>query len=178
MAIRKIVTYPDKRLREKSEALGDESEILSLYVDLMESMAAHRGVGLSAVQIGVLKTAFIVDARVFGQQGRTPILFCNPRITFYSEDKETSEEGCLSFPGYFANIARSNRIIISYDTFEPGQQGFPAVQDRELEGFAARAVQHEYDHLNGKLYLDLMEAKEKDKTQKLFIALKNSGKLK
>ena len=90
MAIRKIVTYPDKRLREKSEALGDESEILSLYVDLMESMAAHRGVGLSAVQIGVLKTAFIVDARVFGQQGRTPILFCNPRITFYSEDKETS----------------------------------------------------------------------------------------
>jgi peptide deformylase len=151
MAIRKILHYPDKRLRVPGEPVTDFGPALQTLIDDMaETMYAAPGVGLAATQIGVSQQLFIVD--VSSGEGPNDLrIFINPTIV--KADGEIDwEEGCLSFPGVHQDITRAERVKVR-------------AQDRkgewfeiEADGLMAIALQHEKDHLDGKLMIDHLSA--------------------
>jgi peptide deformylase len=151
MAIRKILHYPDKRLRVPGEPVTDFGpELQTLIDDMAETMYAAPGVGLAATQIGVSKQLFIVD--VSSGEGPNELrIFINPQIV--KADGEIDwEEGCLSFPGVHQDVTRAERVKVR-------------AQDRkgnwfeiETDGLMAIALQHEKDHLDGKLMIDHLSA--------------------
>ena len=151
MAIRDIVVYPDPKLREESVTVEDPASVKALVEDMAETMYAESGAGLAAIQIGVPKRLFIVDAPIAGgSEQDPPIVFINPEVVELGEEQENSEEGCLSFPDIYVPIKRSLRATfratdLSGERFE-----------MEGEGLLARAMQHEFDHLNGKLIADFV----------------------
>jgi len=151
MAVRPIVIWPDPRLREKTEPIAEiTDEIRALYKDMCDSMYAYDGVGLAAPQIGVSLKMFVVDAKVAGRDGGDPVAFINPEIVELSPDKESMDEGCLSFPGIYLSIARPRRARVR----AMGIDG--AMFEVEGEALFGRALQHEHDHLTGKLMLDFV----------------------
>lgn len=150
MSIRPIVRYPDPRLREISEAAGNDLHRLAdLVRDMTDTMYSAGGAGFAAIQIGEPVRLFIVDPEVAGRdKDDAPMVFIDPAIVELSEDKELADEGCLSFPNIFVPIERSLRCRtrardLSGEIFEV-----------EGEGLFARAMQHEYDHLDGRLLTD------------------------
>jgi len=130
--------------------VGDDLEsIKKLVDDLAETMYANDGAGLAAIQVGITKQVFIIDAEIAGREPtESPMAFIDPEILWLDDEVETSDEGCLSFPGVYIPIERAYRCRIrardvSGETFEA-----------EGEGLLARAMQHENDHLNGKVLAD------------------------
>ena len=161
-----ICKYGDTVLREKSEPIGEVTlEIRQLAKDMLETMHAERGVGLAAQQVGKTVSLCVVDVPaeydVDDQGARVnpgvamPLVLINPDIIRYSEDKQSGEEGCLSFPGLSAPIERSMEITVDYVDLSGRKQ------QSTVRGFLARAVQHEVDHLNGVLLVDRMSAIKK-----------------
>ena len=150
MALRPIVKYPDNFLRRPTsavEAVDDETR--KLVADMVETMYAKNGAGLAAIQVGSVKRIFIVEASVAGgDENDHPIVFINPTIEWLSDEHETSDEGCLSFPGVYVPIKRSLRARVRATGID-GQE-FVA----EGEGLYARAMQHENDHLENRLLID------------------------
>lgn len=145
--IREIVKYPDKKLFQMSIEVKEINEkIKTLIKDLTETMYADTGLGISAIQVGQPERIFIVDGKVINQE--EPLIFINPKITKYGDEKITEQEGCLSFDNIFINIKRSKEIKIEYQK----ESGELAVL--EAKDLLARVIQHEYDHLNGKLLID------------------------
>ena len=147
MAIRKILHYPDKRLRLPGEAVTDfGQELQTLIDDMAETMYAAPGVGLAATQIGVTKQLFIVD--VSSGEGPNDLrVFVNPEIV-KADGKIEWEEGCLSFPGVHQDITRAERVKVR------AQDRHGAWFELEADGLMAVALQHEKDHLDGKLMID------------------------
>lgn len=152
MAVRDIVVWPDSRLREATQEITEiTDEIRALYRDLADTMVAYSGVGIAAPQIGVAKKMFLVEAEVVGRpEGEDPVAFINPELTWKSDERDRAEEGCLSFPGIYVPIerpaqARIRALGIDGEMFET-----------EGEGLLARALQHEFDHLTGKLFIDFV----------------------
>jgi peptide deformylase len=147
MAIRKILHYPDKRLRAPGEPVTDFGpELQTLIDDMAETMYAAPGVGLAATQIGVAKQLFIVD--VSSGEGPNDLrVFVNPAIT-ETEGKIEWEEGCLSFPGVHQDITRAARIKVR------AQDRHGKWFELEADELMAVALQHEKDHLDGKLMID------------------------
>lgn len=121
----------------------------SLATDLIETCIAYRGLGLSANQVGIEKRAFCI------MHGDYKELFFNPEIVSYSEETNLLEEGCLSYPGVFVVVKRSAKVTIKYEDVsgQPREQTF--------SGLTARIVQHEYDHMEGKNYLDQVSLMKK-----------------
>jgi peptide deformylase len=150
MALRPIVKYPDNFLRQATarvEAVDQETK--TLVADMVETMYAKNGAGLAAIQVGSNKRIFIVEASVTGgDENDHPVVFINPKIEWLSDEVETSDEGCLSFPGIYVPIKRSLRARVRATGLD-GQE-FIA----EGEGLYARAMQHENDHLENKLLID------------------------
>jgi len=143
-----IRIYGDKCLRRvSSEVIDINDEIRSVVADLIETMYAKDGVGLAAPQIGKNVRIFVVDPQWFQTNERNPFVFINPKIIFMN-GVDTSEEGCLSLPDVVSDVARSKEIII-----EAKNEAGKLVQHR-AEGLFARAVQHEFDHLDGILFVD------------------------
>ncbi|UCG61536.1 MAG: peptide deformylase [Candidatus Zixiibacteriota bacterium] len=149
MAERPIVIFGDPVLREVSQPVEEfNQEVKDLVSDLTDTLKKARGLGLSAVQIGVLKRVFIVDLSAVDITAK-PQVFINPEII--ESDGETEyEEGCLSFPGIYQKITRASKIRVR--ALDLTGQPF----ELEVEGLAARAIQHEYDHLEGKLFIDYL----------------------
>jgi peptide deformylase len=147
MAIRTILHYPDKRLREKGKKIAAVSdEIRQLIDDMAETMYAAPGVGLAATQIGVALQLFVIDVAEDGQPSDLRV-FINPEI-LSREDEITWPEGCLSFPGVTEEIDRAERVTVRAQ----GRDGKEFTL--EAEGLLAVAIQHEYDHLQGVLMID------------------------
>lgn len=155
MSVRPIVVWPDPRLREETrpfdEPLAADEEVRALYRDLVDTMFAYNGIGIAAVQIGVPRQMFLLEAELCGQ-ARTddPIAFINPEVVWASDETEKSDEGCLSFPGIYVPIERPYRARVRALDLEG--QSF----ELEGEGLLARAIQHEFDHLTGKLMVDFV----------------------
>jgi peptide deformylase len=148
MAIRRILHYPDKRLRIPGEPVTDFGpELQTLIDDMAETMYAAPGVGLAATQIGVSKRVFIVDIAVGEDQPSDLRVFVNPEI-LERHGEIVWEEGCLSFPGVHEEITRAERVKVR----ALDRTGRPF--DLEAEGLLAVVIQHENDHLNGKLMVD------------------------
>ena len=150
MARRTILRFPDAKLRERSVAVSEvDDDVRQLVADMAEAMEAANGAGLAAIQVGAPLRLFIIDGAVAGgAEGAPPRVFINPEIVEISPDSQTGDEGCLSFPGIFVPVKRGMKARVR----AMGLDG----QTFEAEGEAlfARALQHETDHLNGRLLID------------------------
>ncbi len=154
MAVRPIVIFGDPVLREVSEKVEKfDSELKNLVSDLMDTLKEAQGLGLAAVQIGITKRVFIVDLSAVDITEKLR-LFVNPEILETTDESEY-EEGCLSFPGIYQKITRPAKVKVK--AFDIDGNEF----ELNAEGLAARAILHEYDHLDGKLYIDLMSTMTK-----------------
>lgn len=141
-----IIQLGNKRLKEKSLPVEDiNDEIKKLVDDLFDTMYDAKGIGLAAVQVGVLKRLFICDVPEHMEE---PLVAINPEIIKRSRDHITYEEGCLSIPGVNHDVERPNSIILRYQDVD-GES-----YEETFEGLSAVCVQHEYDHLDGVLFLD------------------------
>ena len=148
MAIRTILHYPDKRLRDPGEPITEFGAALATLVeDMAETMYAAPGVGLAATQIGELVRLFIIDIATDDDAPSQLRVFVNPEI-IVREGSQSWEEGCLSFPGIHEDIERAERVVVRAQT-ETGERF-----ELEADGLLAVAIQHEYDHLDGKLMID------------------------
>jgi len=147
MPIRPVRIYGDPVLREKAHEVRDFDDTLrALVADLYETMAAYQGVGLAANQVGVAQRVFVVD--VPGEDGsRERFAAVNP-VLDQRAGRAKGEEGCLSMPGILADVDRATRLRLRASD----EHGRPF--ERIVEGFLARAVQHETDHLDGVLFTD------------------------
>ena len=164
MAILEILTYPDPRLKQVSQAVEVVDDALrSFILDLEETMrAGPGGVGIAAPQVGCFKRIVIVDVSSkpkIVQHGR--LVFINPRITA-EEGRAVGREGCLSVPDYTGNVARSKKITVT------AQDESGAERVYQMEGYEARAVQHEMDHLDGLLFLDRLVSKRELFARKVY----------
>lgn len=151
MAERPIVQYGDPVLREVSKKIEKiDQETKDLVSDMTDTLKSAQGLGLAAIQVGVAKRLFIVDLSAVDIT-ETLKVFINPEILSTSDEVEL-EEGCLSFPGIYQKIVRpANAKIRAMDV-----DGKEFVM--EFSGLAARAILHEYDHLEGKLFIDYLSA--------------------
>ncbi len=147
MAVRPVRLYGDPVLRQKAaEVVQVDDAVRRLVEDLRETMRAYRGVGLAANQIGVLLRALVVDVPVEDGQ-RIQLALVNPVLSGRVAS-EVGEEGCLSIPGVFEDVRRPRRVRVkAWD-----EHGRPL--DLTAEGYLARAIQHEVDHLEGVLFVD------------------------
>lgn len=150
MSVVPIRLLGDEVLRQKAEAVeGVDPGLLKLVEDLTDTVRAAEGLGLAAPQIGVLRRVFVLDLEALGI-GEGVKAFVNPEITG-KEGWQMGEEGCLSIPGLYAEVGRYARIHYRAQVLS----GNELVEEMgTLEGLAARAFQHELDHLNGVLFID------------------------
>ena len=149
MAERQIVIYGDPVLREVAKPVEQiDQEIKDLVTDMADTVKEANGLGLAAPQVGQSKRIFIVDFSVIDMTATLKV-FINPEIV-ETEGEIEMEEGCLSFPGIFQKITRPARVKVRA-TDVHGHQF-----EMDAEGLAARAILHEYDHLEGRLFIDLM----------------------
>jgi len=155
MALRKILTEPNKILRQKSLIVESVDEnIQKLMDDMLDTMYAAPGIGLAAIQVGVPKRVIVLDiARK--DSPKNPMFFVNPEIINKSKNNSTYEEGCLSVPGQFAEIDRPDQCHIKYLDY----YGQP--QEIKAEGMLATCIQHEMDHLEGILFIDYLSKLKK-----------------
>jgi len=150
VAARPIVIYGDPVLREKAEPVGEISqEIKDLVSDMIDTLKEAQGLGLAAPQIGVAKRIFIVDLSAIDITGSLTV-FIDPEIIATGDEQSEYEEGCLSFPGLYQKIARPATVKVRATDLD-GKQF-----ELEADGMLARAVLHEYDHLEGVLFIDRM----------------------
>ena len=148
MALLKIRYYPDPVLEKKAEKVSDFGpEMQTFFDDMIETMFVEDGVGLAAPQVGVSKQILIAAPTM--KKGEEFVIV-NPEI-LEEHGRETGMEGCLSFPGISAKVARAKQILLRYQD----RQG--NVKEEKVKDFFARIVQHEMDHLNGVLLIDRVD---------------------
>jgi len=151
---KKIIKYPDSVLRNKSEPVSEiTEEIKKLGQDMVETMVAAQGIGLSAPQVGELKRVIVV------QTEKGPKVFINPQIIKKSKETEIEEEGCLSFPNFFLKIKRPKEVEIKAMDGDG--------RKIKAEGLLARILKHEIDHLDGILFIDRISLWQKFKLKLL-----------
>jgi len=155
MALREILKEPNEVLRQKSLPVENVDEkIRKLMDDMLETMYAAPGIGLAAIQVGVPKKVIVMD--ISKKEGeKLPMHFVNPEIISKSNINSVYEEGCLSVPGQFAEIARPKKCKIQFLDYN----GHP--QEIEAEGMFATCIQHEIDHLEGILFIDYLSKLKK-----------------
>ncbi|MBE6063196.1 MAG: peptide deformylase [Clostridium butyricum] len=142
MALRNIRKYGDDILRKKCREVDNiDKRLLTLIDDMFDTMYEADGVGLAAPQVGILKRLFVIDI------GEGPLVFINPEI-LETDGKQIDQEGCLSLPGELEEVMRPN-YVRARALNEKGEEF-----EIEAEELLARAILHEYDHLNGTLFID------------------------
>ena len=162
MALRKILTLPSRKLKQKSEPIEKITpELRSLVDDMFETMYEAPGIGLAAVQVGVLKRLVTMDlSKKEGE--KDPRVFVNPEIVWSSDDTSVYEEGCLSIPEIHEDVERPARVKVSFLDLDGKRH------EEEAEGLYATCIQHEIDHLNGILFIDHISKLKRDRIIKKF----------
>ena len=156
MAIKEILTEPNKKLREISKPVDKVSkEEQILMDDMLETMYKAPGIGLAAVQLGIPKRIVVIDISK-DENKKDPIYFVNPELTWKSKEKATYEEGCLSIPDQFAKIDRPEKCTVKFLDYNGN------LKEMKAEGLLATCIQHEIDHLNGILFIDYLSKLKKD----------------
>ena len=156
MSKRKIIIEPDPLLRSKSSLLEKvDDEVRKLMDDMLETMYSAPGIGLAAVQIGILKRLIVIDISKDDKK-KNPLFLINPKITFRSNKTSTYEEGCLSLPGHFAEVERPAECHLHFVDYNGKKK------DLKAEGLLATCIQHEVDHLNGILFIDHISKLKRD----------------
>ena len=156
MTKRKIIIEPDSILRKKSATLEKVDDSLrELLDDMLETMYSAPGIGLAGVQIGILKRLIVIDISK-DEEKKSPLFLINPVIISKSNNTSVYEEGCLSLPGYFAEIERPAECQIEYVDYNGKKK------DMKASGLLATCIQHEIDHLNGILFIDYLSKLKKN----------------
>ena len=151
MAVLEIIEAPDRRLTTPSSPVERiDADLLRLLDDMLETMYAAPGIGLAAPQVGVPTRAFVAD--LSGEGERAPIYVINPEVIARSTTTNIAEEGCLSLPKHFGEVARFDQVRVRY------LDRAGATQEIEADGLLARCLQHEIDHLDGILFVDHLSA--------------------
>ena len=155
MSVRKILTEPNKILRQISKNVENvDKEIQILMDDMLETVYAAPGIGLAAIQIGVPKRVIVIDITRDNEK-KNPIYFINPEIVWKENEVSTYEEGCLSVPNQFAEIERPSSCEVKYLDYDGIEKNLKA------EGLLATCIQHECDHLDGRLMVDYLSKLKK-----------------
>ena len=162
MALREIITLPDRRLRLVSDPVdkvGDE--VRTLTEDMFETMYAAPGIGLAAIQVGVPLRVVTMDLAK-KDQPKNPHVFINPEILWRSEEVSGYEEGCLSIPEFYEEVERPAHVRVRYLDLKGN------AHEIEANGLLATCLQHEVDHLNGVLFIDHISKLKRDRVTKKF----------
>ena len=148
MAVLPVIIAPDPRLKVKARPVERvDAEIRRLMDDMLESMHAANGIGLAAPQVGVAKRVIVVDIAKDDEKPQ-PLRMANPEIVWASDDIQPRNEGCLSLPDHYAEVARPIAVRVRYLDHEN------EIREIEAEGLLATCIQHEMDHLEGTLFVD------------------------
>ena len=156
MSVKDIITVPSEILKKKSESIekvGKNEK--KLIKDLFDTMYASKGIGLAAVQVGILKRILVIDVSTKDEQ-KKPISLINPIIKRLSDDTSVYEEGCLSIPETFIEIERPKICEIEYIDLDGNKK------ELKCDGLMSTCVQHEINHLDGKLIIDHLSKLKKD----------------
>ena len=152
-----ILKYPDERLRTVAKSIQQVDDALRADIDNMfETMYESNGVGLAATQVDIHRRLFVAD---FSEDQNEPLVFINPEITA-QDGHFTNEEGCLSFPGVYAKVERAGKVTVK--ALDRNGEEFSLT----AEGLLAICIQHELDHLNGKLFVDYLSPLKRDRIRK------------
>ena len=158
MAILNILEFPDPRLRTIAKPVTVFDDALRLLIDdMFETMYEAPGIGLAATQVNVHQRLVVIDV---SEEKTEPLVFINPQFALLTEDLEEYQEGCLSVPGFYEVVQRPQRVQVNaLDRFgEPFEM--------LCEGLLAVCIQHECDHLNGKLFVDYLSTLKRDRIKK------------
>jgi peptide deformylase len=162
MALLPITLIGDKILKQKAKKVsGVDVETVELIKNMFQTMRNANGIGLAANQVGANKSIIVCDLSVVEEYKKLkPMVFINPEIVYISDEKIVMEEGCLSIPDIRCEIERPKEIMLKYKDTE--------MKENEIEasGLLARVIQHEFDHLNGVLFTDLVDQNQKKKLKK------------
>jgi len=170
MTKRNIITLPDPLLRRSSAPIERvDDELRALIDDMLETMYDAPGIGLAAVQIAIPRRVIVMDVQYRssddddGEAEPEPIAMINPEILNLGDDMRVHEEGCLSIPDFYAEVERPAKITVRYIDRD-GKEC-----TRECEDVLSTVVQHEVDHLNGKLFIDYISRLKRDRVIKKFV---------
>ncbi len=160
MAILTILEFPDPRLRKKALPIEDVDDKLRILIDdMFETMYAAPGIGLAATQVDVHRRLLVAD---ISQEKDDPHVMINPQI-LEKDGVAVTEEGCLSVPGYFEEVERAEHVRVRY----LDRDGTSV--EKDAEGLLAVCIQHEVDHLNGKLFVDYLSEAKRQRIRKKLI---------
>ncbi len=152
-----ILEYPDPRLRTRAVPVDAvDSRLRELIDDMLETMYAAKGIGLAATQVNVHRRLLVAD---ISEGHDEPRVFVNPEI-LARDGTETSQEGCLSVPGYYDDVERAARIRVR------AQDRDGKTFEEELDGLLAICIQHEIDHLDGRLFVDYLSEMKRQRVRK------------
>ena len=189
MAIREIIRIPDAKLREVSKPIERiDDQLQKLLDDMAETMYDAPGIGLAAVQVAEPVRLVVVDCEkrseadeensgepdreaVASEDERNPIFLINPEIVSFGDNPSVYEEGCLSIPEFYAEVERPESCVVQYIDRDGNKQELHA------DGLLSTCLQHEIDHLNGKLFIDYLSKLKRDRVIKKFTKIaKHAGK--
>jgi peptide deformylase len=164
MTILPIILSPDPLLKQKSSTVEViDDNIKTLIKDMFDTMYASNGIGLAAVQVGILKRIIVVDTEWGSpryakedESSGNPLTLINPRIIDSSEEVRSYDEGCLSFPAQYSSVTRPDTITVEYQDIDGTTQKLHA------DGLLATCIQHEIDHINGVVFVDHLSPLKRD----------------
>jgi peptide deformylase len=148
MAVYEVLRFPDERLRTIAKPVEKvDDSIKAIVANMFDTMKDENGIGLAATQVDIHQQIIVMDV---SENQDNPLVFINPKITRFSDEKKLNEEGCLSVPGTYAEVQRSVEVTI--EALDVDGSPFKL----EASGLLAICIQHEMDHLNGKLFVDYL----------------------
>ncbi len=166
MAILDILVYPDSRLRTVASPVDQVDDALrTLIDDMFETMYAAPGVGLAATQVNVHKRLLVID---ISEEAGQPLVFINPQI-LHREGEGEMQEGCLSIPGYFETVQRAEKVRVQ----ALDRNGEPFEMD--ADELLSVCIQHEIDHLDGKVFVDYLSTLKRDRIRKKLLKEKRNA---
>lgn len=167
MAVKDIILHPNPRLKKVCAPVADISaEMRRLAEDMLSTMYDAPGIGLAAPQVGEMTRLIVMDCVKEENAKPRPMVLFNPEVTWSSEETNVYEEGCLSIPEHFADVERPKMVRVVWQDMDGKRQ------EEEFDGLWATCVQHEIDHLNGKLFLDYLKPLRRQMITRKMVKLK------
>ncbi|WP_420012779.1 peptide deformylase [Tateyamaria sp.] len=164
---RPIILHPDPRLKKTSDAVPDlTDELRTLADDMLETMYHAPGVGLAAPQVGILQRLIVLDCVKEDGEAPRPLIMFNPEIVASSDALNVYEEGCLSLPEQYADVTRPAQVQVKWIDRDGNEQS------EEMDGLWATCVQHEIDHLDGKLFIDYLKPLKRQMITRKMVKMK------
>jgi peptide deformylase len=167
MALLPILTYPDSRLHTVAKPVAAvDGRIRQLVADMLETMYDASGIGLAATQVDVHERVIVIDV---SEERNAPLVFINPEIAWASEEKQVNDEGCLSVPGIYDGVERPSRVKVTALDADGRSRTL------EAEGLLAVCVQHEMDHLRGKVFVEYLSPLKRNRIKAKMLKAQREG---